>query len=178
MVIETLFDNEWLSLREVREPDRGINGYVYSHEKRCNGLIVAVLPYRWSDEPHKMEFLVKEEVTPCWGLDPERSAITGGYEGVDVHDDAVRELAEETGYSVPLYELISLGTCYASKSSDTVYHLFTVDLTGREPGEAVGDGSRLEAESSAVWIDSWQLAGILDPQVHVMHNRIRMRQPR
>lgn len=32
---ETLHGNEWLSLRVVRKPSAGVNGYVYSHESRC-----------------------------------------------------------------------------------------------------------------------------------------------
>lgn len=170
MTIETLHDNEWLSLRVVREPDRGVNGYVFSHESRCQGRIVAVLPYR--DTPDGREYLVKSETTPCWSMDQELSAITGGYEGDDIAEDAVREMAEETGYVITRELLIPLGESYASKSSDTVYSLFSVDLTGRVAGEAVGDGSRLEAESPAVWLSASDLTTIRDPQVSVMLLRL------
>jgi ADP-ribose pyrophosphatase YjhB (NUDIX family) len=153
-VIETLLDNEWLSLRVVREPDRGVNGYVFSHESRCAGRIVAVLPYRVVKVPSRaflgeppcpdqrcacrtgvqMEYLVKSEMTPCWSLDQVLSAITGGHEGGDIADDAVREMLEETGYEITRDELVPLGESYASKSADTVYTLFGVDLTGKTAG--------------------------------------------
>jgi 8-oxo-dGTP pyrophosphatase MutT (NUDIX family) len=165
-----LHHNGWVSLREVRNPSVGVNGYVYSHETRCQGRIVAILPYR--DTAHGREFLVKSEMTPCWGFDQVLSAITGGYEGGDIEDDAVREMLEETGYGITRDELIPLGTCYASKSADTVYSLFSVDLTGREPGEAIGDGSRVEAESAAVWLDLDDLARVQDAQVAVMWLRL------
>lgn len=177
--VETLHENEWLSLRVVRDQAAGVGGYVYSHESRCQGRIVAVLPYRVVrapggpfDSSARIEFLVKSETTPCWSMEQVLSAITGGYEGGDIEDDAVRELLEETGYEVDRSELIPLGTSYASKSSDTVYSLFSVDLTGRAAGVPLGDGSRLEAESAAVWMSGEELSRVMDPQVHVMYVRL------
>lgn len=177
--VETLHDNEWVSLRVVRDPEAGVGGYVFSHESRCQGRIVAVLPYRVVRSPGgafdssaRIEYLLKSEMTPCWSFDQVLSAITGGYEGGDIEDDAVREMLEETGYEIGRSELIPLGTSYASKSADTVYSLFSVDLTGREAGVPLGDGSRLEAESAAVWMSGEDLARVMDPQVHVMYVRL------
>ncbi|MEU8334832.1 NUDIX domain-containing protein [Micromonospora tulbaghiae] len=169
-MIETLHDNEWLSLRTVRLPERGINGYVYSHETRCRGRIVAVLPY--AQTPAGRRYLVRREVTPCWSLDPQLSAITGGYEGGDIEDDAVREVAEEAGYTITRADLLPLGESYASKSADTVYSLFAVDVTGRVQGEAAGDGSRLEAEGSTVWLNAGEVCRVRDPQVGTMVLRL------
>lgn len=165
-----LYHNEWLSLRIARKPEAGVNGYVYSHETRCAGRIVAILPYR--EATAGREYLVKSEMTPCWSFDQVLSAITGGYEGGDIEDDAVREMLEETGYTVVCGDLIPLGESYASKSADTVYSLFSVDLTGCTAGEASGDGSRVEAESAAVWLPGSGLLDILDPQVAVMYLRL------
>lgn len=176
MKTELLYLNEWLSLWAVRAPERGVNGYIYSHETRCAGRIVAVLPYR--DFDGGREYLVKSEMTPCWGLDQVLSAITGGYEGGDIEDDAVQEMLEETGYTITRDELIPLGESYASKSADTIYSLFSVDLTGRTAGEAIGDGSRVESESAAVWLPPEDLAEIKDPQVAVMYVRLLWHPPR
>ena len=191
---QTLHENAWVSLKVVRKPDAGVGGYVYSHETRCAGRIMAILPYRdvrsgtcrcdpgpegqhqrdrcGFGEIMRRQYLVKSEMTPCWGLGQVRSAITGGYEGGDIEDDAVRELLEETGYTVTRDELIPLGESFASKSSDTVYSLFSVDLTGRDAGDAIGDGTRLEAESAAVWVCFGELAFMRDPQLHVMFLRL------
>jgi 8-oxo-dGTP pyrophosphatase MutT (NUDIX family) len=193
-VTQTLWENEWVSLKIVRKPDAGVNGYVFSHETRCGGRIMAILPYRdvrsgtcrcdpgpegqhqrdrcGFGEVMRREYLVKSEMTPCWGFDQVLSAITGGYEGGDIEDDAVREMLEETGYTITRGELIPLGESYASKSADTVYSLFSVDLTGREQGEATGDGTRVEAESAAVWVRFGELAFMRDPQLHVMFLRL------
>lgn len=172
MTIETqeLHHNRWVSLWQVRDDEAGWDGYVYSHETRCQGRIVAMLPYR--DTADGRQYLLKSEVTPCWGWEHVLSAITGGYEGGDIADDAVREMLEETGYTITADELIDLGTSFASKSADTVYTLYSVNLTGRPAGEAMGDGSRVEAESAALWLDSAELADIQDPQVSVMWLRL------
>ena len=165
-----LYHNEWLSLMVVKKPEAGVNGYVNSHETRCRGRIVALLPFRRT--PEGSEYLVKSEMTPCWGFDQVLSSITGGYEGGDIEDDAVREVLEETGYTILRQELIPLGESYASKSSDTIYTLFSVDLTDKEQGEATGDGSRVESESQAIWLPRPKLLGIRDPQVAVMLLRL------
>lgn len=169
-MIETLHSNDWLSLRVVRAPERGINGYVFSHESRCQGRIVAVLPY--ADTPTGRRYLVRSEVTPCWSLDHQMSAITGAYEGGDIEDDAVRELEEEAGYTIDRGDLIPLGESYASKSADTVYSLFAVDVTEKAQGHAYGDGSRLEAEGSTVWLSEVEVCSVRDPQVAVMVLRL------
>lgn len=170
----SLHEDPWVSLRQVVAPDLGVNGYTYSHETRCAGRIVAVLPYRRWPTGGGMEYLVKSEMTPCWGFEQVLSAITGGYEGGDIENDAVREMLEETGYAIERAELITLGESFASKSSDTRYSLFSVDLSGREPGEATGDGSRIEAESAAVWVDEKCLARLEDPQLAVMWMRLEV----
>jgi 8-oxo-dGTP pyrophosphatase MutT (NUDIX family) len=69
---------------------------------------------------------VRSEVTSCWGPGHQLSAITGGWEGGDIEDDAVREIREEAGYTVTRQDLIPLGRSRASKSSDTLYSLFAV----------------------------------------------------
>lgn len=170
-MIETLSENPWLSLKVIREPERGINGYVFSHETRCNGKIIAVLPFRLVDG--RYEYLIKHEVTPAWSLEPEYSALTGGWEGGDPVVTAQLELAEESGYTVDIEQFISLGTSYASKSADTVYHLYTVDLSGAAKGEVHGDGSRLEQEALSIWCDEGALLLVKDPQVALMLNRLK-----
>lgn len=172
MTKEELYHDKWLSLFVVKAPAKGVNGYVYSHETRCCGEIVAILPYR-KPTNGVYQYLLKSEMTPCWGLDQKLSSITGGWEGGDIRSDAVREMKEETGYDISKAELINLGASYASKSSDTIYSLFSVDLTGKEPGEAIGDGSRVESESKAIWVNPNRLYEILDPQVSVMYLRLK-----
>lgn len=154
MEIKLLKDTPYLQLKELEDEGRGVHGYIYSHEVRCNGKIVAILPYREKNNNGDLEFLLRSEVTPCWGLDEYFiSSITGGVEENDVEGSAVNEIKEEAGYDVTIDELEDRGTCFGTKSSDTVYYLFTVDLTGKEGYEAQGDGSELEAKAECVWRD-------------------------
>lgn len=149
-----------------------MTGYVYSHETRCKGRIVALLPYR--RVKGGMQFMIKSEITPSWGLQPRLSALTGGWEGGEMVEDACRELHEESGYEVDPSAFVSLGECFASKSSDTVYSLFTVDLTGVAQQPFKGDGSRLEAIAESPWVDEAALLAVMDAQVHVLLNRLKV----
>lgn len=150
----TLYNNEWLQLKDK-------NGYIYSHEVRCNGSIVLVLPYRVMGD--SCAFLVRDEVTPCWSDGPTRSAITGGVESMDPGEDAVREVKEESGYSILRSQLEFLGKCRASKSSDTYYFLYAVDVGELTPEEAEGDGS-VNDKAPSVWVTGQELCQLEDAQ--------------
>lgn len=156
-------ENKWLSLRAIPKGD-GDQDYVFSHETRCQGKIVLVLPYRY-DIFGDVEFLIRSEITPCWSSEYVNSGITGGYEGGDITDDAVRELLEEGGYSISKESLIPLGTCFASKSADTVYYLFAVNLTGYEQSEILGDGSSGEVGATVQWLPLSKIIDIQDAQL-------------
>ena len=167
---ETLCDNEWLSLKNLSYPEKDVGGYVYSHETRCDGKIVSILPFKY--EEGMIQYLLRSEVTPCWEVDKEVvSSITGGFEEKwGIEGTTVHELKEEGGYTIKKEELISLGTCRGSKSSDTIYHLFAVDLTGKKQGKASGDGSKLEAKAHCFW--SADLRDCQDPIAFVSHYRL------
>jgi 8-oxo-dGTP pyrophosphatase MutT (NUDIX family) len=172
--VETLHENEWLSLKKMVYPEANINGYVYSHETRCKGNVVSVLPIRLNPKaPRGLEILVRKEVTPCWHpTKPMISSITGGCEdGSTPAGDTCRELEEEAGYKVTPDMLISLGTIFGTKSTDTIYHLYTVDLTGiPQEGEGAGDGSELEALATCEW--SSGPMGAQDPFVYAIWTRM------
>lgn len=146
---KTLYHNRWLSLKEI-------DGYVFSHEERCEGHIVAVLPFRYNDGHDAREFLIRDEWNIAWG-GINVASITGGMDHGDETPEtcAVRETEEEAGYIVPDHEyqkrVIDLGMMRGAKSSDTVYHLFAIDVTGLDRGEAKGDGSADELKSSCRW---------------------------
>lgn len=150
-----LFTNEWISLNKIVDIENGIHGYVYSREESCNGEKVAILPFRKEPDTNYLYFLIRREVTPCW--DPTThfiSTITGGVEKGDPFETAVNELWEEAGYDIESTDLNYLGTVFGVKSTDTVYHLFTVDLTSfDQTGEADGDGSELEKKAWCEWVD-------------------------
>lgn len=150
------------------------DGYVYSHESRCNGAIVAVLGYRRVGKD-AWEYLVRKEECPPWGSEQVLCSLTGGMdeEGENPVDCAARELKEEGGYDVPSESLIDLGTCRGTKSSDTVYHLFAVDLEEVDQGEAEGDGTAQEEDATVKWVYSKELAKSPDPLLSILYMRTK-----
>lgn len=167
----------YLSLREVFQPGETMTpggGYWYLHETRCDARIVSVLPYRWVNAGEdQREWLLKSEITPCWGDEPTLSSVTGGCEAdADPVQDAAREVLEETGYAVKPADLEYLGACHAGKSTDTIYDLFTVDVTDAAWAAHAGDGSALESSATCVWLSDTMLAGVMDPLVSVIRLRI------
>jgi len=162
-----LLKNPWLSLKKMFGPT---GEYVFSHEERCGGHIVAVLPYRNTDQG--TFFLARSEFTPPWSLNrPFISSITGGVDsGETVAAAALRELYEEAGMSVPPMSLKALGTVQGTKSTDTVYHLFAVDVTGL-PGPGNTDGQDAnEATSQNVWIDA-TMPKVEDPLLYSLYHK-------
>lgn len=169
MKIEKLFNNEFVEVRKIIAPDKGINGYIYAHDPSCDSQKVAILPFRRKGQ--KLEFLLREEVVPPWSVDvPYFVSITGGVEKYeDPLASAVKELKEESGYRAIQAEMIELGKVYASKYSDMVFHLFTVDLTDRTHGIPRGDGSILESMGRCVWRRKFES---YDPVLYALHLRI------
>lgn len=179
--ITTLHQNKWVSLLQMVWPEKKVGGYIYSHETRCNGHIISVLPFRVvlkeyeEEEWEEFEFLLRHEITPCWDIDYQTlSSITGGVErGLTPEETAVEEIEQEAGYIVEKEELISLGTCFGVKSSDTIYHLFAVDLSGREKEtDAKGDGSELERLAECKWHSETEIHKAEDPFVCVNYVRL------
>lgn len=147
-----LFENKWVSLMQT--PD----GYVYSHETRCKGAIVAVLVYHMEDET----VLGRYEITPAHGPYAELCSITGGVEHDNPAQTALHELKEEAGIDATLDELEPLGQVRPSKSADTWVYLFALDGTHKVLGEAKGDGSAGEVGSYCKWISVEEAIGSKD----------------
>lgn len=167
---EELFHNEWVSIFRG-----GQYGYVWSHETRCNGRIVAVLPFR-CNKNWTTDYLLNLENPPCWRGYPDRTlcTVTGGVENDDPRATAIHEMEEECGYVITDEALIDLGESFGTKSTDTIYSLFAVDVTGMVPGEAKGDGSPGEEGLISQWLSETGLYAtqIMDPQVYVMKVRL------
>lgn len=166
-MIETLCDSKFLSLRKIVDPENGVNGYEFIHESRCDGKIISILPFRRTEnEAHETEIqiLLRQEVTPCWIMNKRvLSSITGGFEGGDPRDTAILELKEEAGYIAEKSELISLGTCFGPKCADTVYYLYSINLTNKEKIDASGDGSELEKKAYCEWSQIHDIVNAKDP---------------
>lgn len=168
-MIQVISKNEWVSLNKIIAPEKGCNGYYYLHEERCSGKIVSILPFRRINNSNKLEFLLRHEITPCWNINtPTISSITGGVDkGHTINQTVLIELEEEAGYKVKESELIPIGECFGTKSSDTIYYIFSVDLTGKVQNKTLGDGSELEAKAHCEWHTSIMKAE--DPLVYTAY---------
>ena len=78
-------------------------------------------------------------------------------------------MREESGYIIEESDLISLGTCRGAKSSDTLFHLYAVDLGDKVEGDTDPD-SELEKQEYCKW--DLKAFDSPDPLVHVMFNRL------
>lgn len=154
---ETLFQNQFLTVI-----DR--DGYTFVREVRCDGQIVALLPFRTSGEVDNVEFLARLEVCPAHGPELEQCSITGGVEpGQSVEEAALQELWEEAGYRAEANELVSLGQARPSKAADTVVYLFAIDVTGKSQAPLSMDASHFETNASVEWLDHEQGLQMTDP---------------
>ena len=173
--IKLLSDSSFLQLRSVEDTELNLKPYFYKHVKLYDGKIVAILPYRYTSYPftfHK-EFLLVNEVRPCWSLDDvmklHAGSITGGVEkGITPEKKAVQELKEETGYEVEEKDLQFLGTSRTAKASDTLVYMYSVDLTDKIPGETKLDKG-VEQHTKLNWVND--LTNCEDPLVAQMFVR-------
>lgn len=145
---ELLYDNKWLQLKIADDQ------YVFMHEKRCKGEIVAVLPYRIVGD--SIEVFIRYENNTAWTNKRDEflaTCITGGVEDGDALETAKVEMKEEGVYVIDedsRYEVI--GEFRNSKASDTRIHLFVVQVYDNdEQIEAKGDGSVGEQECYCKW---------------------------
>ncbi len=149
-----LHHNEWVSLYQLSKPIDKINCYIYSHETRCRGQIAAFVPYRFVDTNQDLQVLLRHEATPCWDYTNQvPSSFTGGVEeGETPLQTVLHELREEAGYVVDKERIVNLGQVFGSKSSDTVYFLFAVDLTDMKQEKEIISESELEKTSHNQWV--------------------------
>jgi Fe2+ or Zn2+ uptake regulation protein len=157
---ETLYENEWLSLKRKGQ-------YVYSHETRCNGKIVAVILYKRLGRD-AWEYGVRKEITPAWSDEPMLSSLTGGVDDGDTPIQAIiKEIKEEAGYTCEEKDLKALGTCRGTKSCDTVYHLYALDVDNFKKGKETG-----EDEGDIIWISDYKdIRRVQCPIFYTMLNR-------
>lgn len=168
--ITILHENKWISLRTIKGKNYE---YTFSHEVRCGGRIVAILPYVICGDG-TIEYLIRKEITPCWGPGHHISSITGGVENNNPLATAVHELEEESGFIVEPEELFHVGTCKGTKSTDTEYDLYAIRIhRGTIRVSAKGDGTELEKQAYCTWVSEKELINAADPLLYVMHFRIQ-----
>ncbi|WP_090739383.1 NUDIX hydrolase [Paenibacillus sp. Mc5Re-14] len=164
---ESLYKTPWVELMKRTSDEDGT--YIYIREPwLINGQAISILPYRLDCD--EIELLVRCEVADV----PVMGTIKGGCdkEGEAIEETAVRELLEEAGYSIHPSQLIHLGTARTSKLNTTTMNLFAVDLTDEEQGEAIGDGTKNEANAYCKWISEEESLDVQDPIIHTSMVRL------
>ena len=104
----------------------------------------------------------------------------GDSSSADVDRRAVLELYEETGYRVGMKRLITLGAGFFPSHGQCTekIHLRAVDLKGRRPARAPGDGSVNEAETQTLLLEAQDLLSrcrrgeIQDPKLEIGAQRL------
>ena len=92
---------------------------------------------------------------------------------VHVFQPSVRGLKEEAGYELEgTARLCYLGYCRGTKSTDTTFYLYAVNVTDLEPGEAEGDGSELD-DAPCEWHTDPTVSR--DPLVSALYVRANLR---
>jgi 8-oxo-dGTP pyrophosphatase MutT (NUDIX family) len=177
--ITELYSNKWISLRSVEDEKKRIPPYIYKHVTPSDGHTVAILPWRMNIGKEILEFLIINEVRPCWSIqddDLEKKhyqSITGA---IDIGERpviaAMRELVEETGFKVEKNKMVSLGNSFVSKASDTIYHLFCVNLNEISPGKKETT-EMAEQSAETFWFEENQLHNIADPLVAQMYLKFK-----
>lgn len=157
---QTLYVNNYLSLKK-----RG--NYIYSHESRANGKLVAILVY---DSSRPDAVLGRYEICPAHDdASPQLCAITGGVEkGKTPIESAITELREEAGYYADECDILSLGEVRPSKSADTVTYLYAFDANGKAQHKVTGDGSEYELGAYCKWVSKKQAILCKDPLMALM----------
>src|SRR5262249_7831513 len=133
---KTLYETPFLSLKQRQN-------YIYVHESRSDGKLVALLVY---DSSRPDVVLGRYEICPAHGdTSPQLAAITGGVEkGTTPVEAALKELWEEAGYGADAVDLEPLGEVCPSKAADTRMYLYAFDAYGKVQQAATGDGSAYE----------------------------------
>jgi len=151
---ETLFDTNWLKLKKTNF------GYVYSERKGVDS--VAVLLSRKNPETNRREYLVRWQFVPTLSVISNDQhtlmacPITGSIElnEDNVYKTAVREVKEETGYTLSMRDLKFKGRYQlGTQSNESVYTFYAIINKDNETEIPEGDGTEREAESHNQWMD-------------------------
>ena len=139
-----LYSNKWL---QIVERD---GWYVFSKETTSKGVVYILVIDNSKDKP----ILGRFEICPAHGDETQiLTSITGG---VNIKrnpiDVAVEEIYEEAGFKVKKEQLLDLGKVNLTKSTDTIGHLYAVDVENMKRYNAPGDGSFGEIGSYCDWV--------------------------
>lgn len=166
---KVLCKTDYVALLEMDVPKLN-SKYYFLHEIRTHGRLIAILPYK--NENGKIYYGLRKELCPPWSKEKFTiCSLTGGIEEPNgPRKTAVLELKEEAGYDAKPNEFIFLGKSFSNKASDTIVWLYAIDVTGKEQGQADGDGTETEKVSSLIWEEDVNKS--LDPLSYILYHKL------
>jgi 8-oxo-dGTP pyrophosphatase MutT (NUDIX family) len=141
---KVLYQTKYLSLIER-------DGWYYFAQIPGSAGGVVMLLYREEDGK---PILGRFEMCPAHhDAVPTLTAIAGGIEEGDTPlETAIKEAHEEAGYKLEASDFTDLGSCRLSTNQDTIVYLFAANVTGKERGNAPGDGTKGEEGAYCDWV--------------------------
>lgn len=159
-----LYQDEIVS---VRESIKNNEKYTYTHEEISHGKRVVILPFR--KKMGGRQFLLRREFIPCWDSHTDVCAISSKVQDDDPEKTIIEQLLKSTGYEIKSSELIRLGVVSASKSSDTTYYLYGLDLSKHDKEE-----EKLEVkEDMSFWGTDDDIMDSIDAQLVACYGKLR-----
>lgn len=145
---KTLFKTSWLTVKQTPK------GFYYSERKGRDSVAIFLIR-ETNTNPRSYEVLIRQQPLCIQnaGLDDELKLypcpITGGIdEGETPEEAAIREVHEESGFSV---QVLPLGKYIVGTQTNEICYLYYADVTGQEPEIPQQDGSFFEAISKNEW---------------------------
>lgn len=159
-----LYQDEIISVRETVKEN---SAYIYTHEEISGGIRILVLPFR--KKRGGRQFLLRREFIPCWDSHTDVCGISSKVIDENPEQTAANEVKKDAGYEVKVSELIQLGVVSASKSSDTTYYLYGVDLSKKDIEQ-----EKLEVkEDISFWGDEDDIMDSIDAQLVACYGKLR-----
>lgn len=118
-----------------------------------------ILPFR--KKITSTEYLLCRENIPCWDKHPDICGIAVSGLEKDLETLLVKKLGEESGYILEANEIHYLGLCAADRRTNTIYHLYTADLSHHKVKDEFFD----EHSTQLFWASTERIMESLDSQL-------------
>jgi len=144
--IKKLTDNRFLNIKEVKQPERHVNGYQFA--ERLGKDSVAFICY----DKNTKKFLVNEELKV-----PTDEFVVGAFGG-SLDKDSVMieiikdEVKEEAGFTVSREDIKFVGRMFVSTQMNQYCYLYIAFVDQRNQGEKKPENA-IEAMATTKWVD-------------------------
>lgn len=144
-IIKELTNNKFLNLKQVKDPDKGVNGYLFAERRGIDSVAFIC----WDVD--KNAFLLNDEYKP-----PIDEFVLGAFGGSLDKDVTPRqivkeEVKEEAGFQVENNDIFYLGRAFVSTQMNQFCHLFLVKVDKEKEGAREPENA-IEEQAKTIWI--------------------------